>query len=280
MVATATDLIKLEQIITSFFADIASLKDTSPPAELVAALDTVLDLLNNGKVRVAAKVNGVWQVNTWLKQAILLYMVSSKITLMDAGYTQFLDKVPAKFSGMALDEFASLGVRVSPPSYARYGCYIANACVLMTSFVNIGAYVDTGCMLDSFSLVGSCAQVGKNVHLAAGAGLGGVLEPLQAAPVIVEDNCFIGAGSWILEGVVVEAGAVIASGLNITQSTKIYDRERDAISFGKIPAGSVVVPGALPDSSGKCMLQCAVIVKKIDIATKNKTDINTLLRNI
>ena len=227
----------------------------------------------------AEKSAGTWQVNEWLKMAVLLSFRIADNTAVQAGALNFYDKVPLKYGGWDAAQFAAAGVRVVPPATVRRGAYIASNVVLMPSYVNIGAYVDSGTMVDTWATVGSCAQIGKNVHLSGGVGIGGVLEPLQAAPTIIEDDCFVGARSEIVEGVIVETGAVISMGVFIGQSTRIYDRERDEILYGRVPAGAVVVPGSLPAKDGKYSLACAVIVKRVDAQTRAKTSLNELLRN-
>jgi len=245
----------------------------------MAAVSQVLFDLDSGKRRVAEKRNGEWIVETWLKEAILLFLKFSEKQTTDAGFTKFCDKLPLKFSTITDEALLASGVRIAPPACVRYGAYIAPDTVLMPSYVNVGAFVDTGCMIDIWACVGSCAQIGKHVHLAAGASVGGVLEPLQAAPTIIEDHCFIGAGSQIVEGVIVEAGAVIGMGVQIGQSTRIYHRETGDISYGRIPAGSVVVPGTLPNSDGRYALAAAIIVKQVDAETRKKVGVNGLLRD-
>jgi 2,3,4,5-tetrahydropyridine-2-carboxylate N-succinyltransferase len=247
------------------------------------AVDAALDLLDRGEARVAEKQpDNSWHVNQWLKKAVLLYFRTHDNEVIDAGYTRFFDKVPLKYAPRSqADDGASLregGARVVPHAIVRRGSYIAPNVVLMPSYVNIGAYVDSGAMVDTWATVGSCAQIGKNVHLSGGVGIGGVLEPLQAAPTIIEDNCFIGARSEVVEGVIVEEGSVISMGVYIGQSTKIYDRASGQILQGRIPAGSVVVSGNLPSADGKYSLYCAVIVKRVDAQTRHKTSINDLLR--
>ncbi len=244
-----------------------------------AVLDSI-DLLDSGKARVAEKRDGGWVVNEWLKKAVLLYFRIEDNRFIKGGFTNYWDKVPSKYADTNSREFRDSGVRVVPPAAARRGSYIASGTVLMPSYVNIGAYVDSGTMVDTWATVGSCAQIGKNVHLSGGVGIGGVLEPLQASPTIIEDNCFIGARSEIVEGVIVEEGSVISMGVYIGQSTKIYDRETGEVSFGRVPAGSVVVSGNLPSKDGKYSLYCAVIVKKVDEKTRSKVGINELLRDI
>ena len=244
--------------------------------ELREAVLAAIDQLDAGSARVAEKRNGEWIVNQWLKKAVLLYFALEKSRVLDGGHTRYFDKVPLKFSGMTQAEFEEAGIRVVPQAIARKGAFVAKNVVLMPSYVNIGAYVDSGTLVDTWATVGSCAQVGRNVHLSGGVGLGGVLEPIQANPTIIEDNCFIGARSEIVEGVIVEEGAVISMGVYIGQS--IYDREKDEIIYGRVPAGAVVVPGSLPSSDGRYNLNCAVIVKRVDAQTRAKTAINDLLR--
>ncbi|TDJ47181.1 MAG: 2,3,4,5-tetrahydropyridine-2,6-dicarboxylate N-succinyltransferase, partial [Gammaproteobacteria bacterium] len=254
--------------------------DLSQPApELRDAVRTAIGRLDSGDARVAERTADGWVVNQWLKKAVLLYFGIEQSRRIDGGYTHFYDKVPLKFAGTSQAEFEQAGIRVVPNAIARKGAYIARDVVLMPSYVNIGAYIDSGTLVDTWATVGSCAQIGKNVHLSGGVGIGGVLEPIQAAPTIIEDNCFIGARSEIVEGVIVEAGAVISMGVYIGQSTRIYDRDNDKIIYGRVPAGSVVVPGSLPSGSGNCSLYCAVIVKRVDAKTRAKTAINELLRS-
>ena len=228
----------------------------------------------------AEKRDGDWRVNEWLKKAVLLSFRLTRNTPMGGGGLDFYDKVPLKYSGWSEAQFAAAGVRVVPPATVRRGAFVAPNAVLMPCYVNIGAYVDSGTMVDTWATVGSCAQIGKNVHLSGGVGIGGVLEPLQASPTIIEDDCFIGARSEVVEGVIVEQGAVLSMGVFIGQSTRIYDRERDQVLYGRVPAGAVVVPGTLPSAEGKCALACAVIVKRVDAQTRAKTSLNDLLRNI
>jgi 2,3,4,5-tetrahydropyridine-2-carboxylate N-succinyltransferase len=241
-------------------------------------VDQAIALLDSGAVRVAEKIDGRWQVHEWLKKAVLLSFRLNDNEPFAAGYTQFYDKVPLKYAGYEPDRFRADGVRVVPPAVVRRGAYVARNAVLMPSYVNIGAYVGEGTMVDTWATVGSCAQIGRNVHLSGGVGIGGVLEPLQANPTIIEDHCFIGARSEVVEGVIVEEGAVLSMGVFIGQSTRIYDRERDEVSYGRVPAGAVVVPGSLPAASGKYSLNCAVIVKRVDAQTRSKVGINELLR--
>jgi 2,3,4,5-tetrahydropyridine-2-carboxylate N-succinyltransferase len=246
--------------------------------EIVDAVEQCIEGLDAGTLRVAEKRNGQWHVNQWLKKAVLLYFRTNDNRVVQGAYTRYFDKVPSKYEGYDAQAFRSSGTRVVPDAVVRRGAFVAADVVLMPSFVNIGAYVDRGTMIDTWATVGSCAQIGQNVHLSGGAGIGGVLEPLQAQPTIIEDNCFVGARSEIVEGVIVEQGSVIAMGVYISQSTRIYDRETGQVSYGRVPAGSVVVSGNLPSADGKYSLYCAVIVKKVDEKTRAKTSPNELLR--
>ncbi|MBD3612711.1 MAG: 2,3,4,5-tetrahydropyridine-2,6-dicarboxylate N-succinyltransferase, partial [Hydrogenovibrio crunogenus] len=249
--------------------------------ETKEAINEAIMLLDSGKMRVAEQKGvGDWQVNEWLKKAVLLSFRTEENTVMNSSETRYFDKVPSKFADWSQADFEQAGIRVVPPAMARRGSFIAPSSVLMPSYVNIGAYVDSGSMVDTWATVGSCAQIGKNVHLSGGVGIGGVLEPLQAAPTIIEDNCFIGARSEVVEGVIVEEGSVISMGVYIGQSTRIYDRETGEIHYGRVPAGSVVVSGNLPSKDGSYSLYCAVIVKKVDAKTLGKVGINELLRDI
>jgi 2,3,4,5-tetrahydropyridine-2,6-dicarboxylate N-succinyltransferase len=248
------------------------------PPDVIAAVDQALGLLDSGAARVAEKRDGQWVVNEWLKKAVLLSFRINDNRPVEAAYTNFYDKVALKYSSYDADRFRADGVRVVPPAVVRRGAFVARNAVLMPSYVNIGAYVGEGTMVDTWATVGSCAQIGRNVHLSGGVGIGGVLEPLQANPTIIEDGCFIGARSEVVEGVIVEEGAVLSMGVYVGQSTRIYDRERDQVLYGRIPAGAVVVPGSLPAASGKYSLYCAVIVKRVDAQTRAKVSINELLR--
>lgn len=270
----------LESVINDAFEQRASISPGSASKDIQQAVEAAIELLDSGKARVAERRGtGDWVVNEWLKKAVLLsFRLRDNQPIEAGGFTRFYDKVPGKFTDMSAEQFAQSGVRVVPPAMARKGSFIAENTVLMPSYVNIGAYVDSGTMVDTWATVGSCAQIGKNVHLSGGVGIGGVLEPLQAAPTIIEDNCFIGARSEIVEGVVVEEGSVVSMGVYIGQSTRIYDRENDEIIYGRIPAGSVVVSGNLPSADGKYSLYCAVIVKRVDEKTRAKVGINELLR--
>jgi 2,3,4,5-tetrahydropyridine-2-carboxylate N-succinyltransferase len=274
---------QLQQIIEQAWDDRASISAASASAELRDAVAHVLGQLDSGAVRVAEKVNGAWEVRQWVKKAVLLSFRLEDNAVMpvgqgDASVMQFYDKVPTKFANYTADDFAKGGFRVVPPAVARRGSFIGRNVILMPSYVNIGAYVDEGTMVDTWATVGSCAQIGKNVHLSGGVGIGGVLEPMQANPTIIEDNCFIGARSEIVEGVIVEENSVISMGVYIGQSTRIYDRATGTVSYGRVPSGSVVVSGSLPSADGKYSLYCAVIVKRVDAQTRAKTAINDLLR--
>jgi 2,3,4,5-tetrahydropyridine-2-carboxylate N-succinyltransferase len=274
----------LQNIIDQAWEDRASLSPSSAPKEVREAVATVLAGLNDGSIRVAERQSvGKWNVNQWVKKAVLISFRLEDNQVMSAngtnGFPQFYDKVPTKFANYTAEDFAKGGFRVVPPATARRGSFIGKNVVLMPSYVNIGAYVDEGSMVDTWATVGSCAQIGKNVHLSGGVGIGGVLEPVQAGPVIIEDNCFIGARSEVVEGVVIEENAVLSMGVYIGQSTKIYDRETGEVHYGRVPAGSVVVPGSLPSACGKYSLYAAIIVKKVDAQTRAKTAINDLLRD-
>lgn len=268
----------LAPIIDAAFEQRDTLTPTTASTEIKAAVTNIIDALNNGTIRVAEKKNGAWETNQWVKKAVLLYFRLHDNAIGNAGFANYYDKVPTKYSNYSPEQFKIDQVRVVPPACVRKGAYIAPNCVLMPSYVNIGAYVDSGTMIDTWATVGSCVQIGKNVHISGGVGIGGVLEPIQANPTIIEDNCFIGARSEIVEGVIVEEGAVLSMGVFIGQSTKIYDRARDEVIYGRVPAYSVVVPGSLPSSDGKCQLACAVIVKTVDSKTRAKVGINQLLR--
>ncbi|MEE9319404.1 MAG: 2,3,4,5-tetrahydropyridine-2,6-dicarboxylate N-succinyltransferase [Granulosicoccus sp.] len=270
----------LENIINDAWEQRADISPSNADSDIGNAVEKAIAMLDSGEARVAEPQGvGNWTVNEWLKKAVLLsFRLRDNEPMEAGGYTRFYDKVPSKFADMSANEFKASGVRVVPPATARKGSYIAPNTVLMPSYVNIGAYVDSGTMVDTWATVGSCAQIGKNVHLSGGVGIGGVLEPLQASPTIIEDNCFIGARSEVVEGVIVEAGSVISMGVYIGQSTRIYDREKDEVTYGRIPAGSVVVSGNLPSSNGKYSLYCAVIVKRVDAKTRGKVGINELLR--
>jgi 2,3,4,5-tetrahydropyridine-2-carboxylate N-succinyltransferase len=271
---------QLQKIIDTAWEDRASLSPSAAPKEVRDAVEHVLAELDAGKLRVATRQGvGQWTVHQWIKKAVLLSFRLNDNAVMQAGALTFYDKVPTKFSHLSAQELAATGVRVVPPAVARRGSFVAKGAILMPSYVNIGAYVDQGTMVDTWATVGSCAQIGKNVHLSGGVGIGGVLEPLQANPTIIEDNCFVGARSEVVEGVIVEENSVISMGVFISQSTKIYNRMTGEISYGRVPAGSVVVSGSLPAKDGSHSLYCAVIVKQVTAATREKTSINELLRD-
>ncbi|HSW17072.1 MAG TPA: 2,3,4,5-tetrahydropyridine-2,6-dicarboxylate N-succinyltransferase [Ramlibacter sp.] len=271
---------QLQQIIDTAWDNRATLSPKSAPAEVTEAVEHVIARLNHGELRVATREGvGQWTVHQWIKKAVLLSFRLKDNELMKAGDLAFFDKVPTKFAHLSAEEMAATGVRVVPPAVARRGSFIAKGAILMPSYVNIGAYVDEGTMVDTWATVGSCAQVGKNVHLSGGVGLGGVLEPLQANPTIIEDNCFIGARSEVVEGVIVEENSVISMGVYLGQSTPIYDRATGQVSYGRIPSGSVVISGSLPKDGGKYSLYAAIIVKRVDAQTRAKTSLNDLLRD-
>ena len=271
---------QLQQIIDAAWENRANLSPKAAPSETVDAVEHVIAELDAGLLRVATReAVGQWTVHQWIKKAVLLSFRLRDNEVVAAGDLGFYDKVPTKFSGLSEEQLRATGVRVVPPAVARRGSFIAPGAILMPSYVNIGAHVGEGTMVDTWATVGSCAQVGKNVHLSGGVGLGGVLEPLQANPTIIEDNCFIGARSEVVEGVIVEENSVISMGVYIGQSTKIYDRATGEVSYGRIPAGSVVVSGNLPSADGKYSLYCAVIVKRVDAQTRAKTSLNDLLRD-
>ncbi len=270
---------ELRATIEAAFERRADLTPRNLTPALAAALEECLTLLDSGQARVAEPRDGGWVVNEWLKKAVLLYFRTHDNRAIDAGFTRFFDKVPLKYANASEAELRAGGARIVPHAVVRRGAYIAPDAVLMPSYVNIGAYVGAGTMVDTWATVGSCAQIGRNVHLSGGVGIGGVLEPLQASPTIIEDDCFIGARSEVVEGVVVGAGSVISMGVFIGQSTRVYDRTTGAILQGRIPAGSVVVSGTLPSADGRYSLYCAVIVKRVDAQTRAKTSINELLRS-
>lgn len=269
----------LQALIETAFEARAEINPRNITRELRIALDECIGLLDSGAARVAEPHEGGWRVNDWLKKAVLLYFRANDNRLIEGGHTRFFDKVPLKYAAMDEAAIRAGGARIVPDAVVRKGAYIGPNTVLMPSFVNIGAWVGEGTMVDTWATVGSCAQIGRNVHLSGGVGIGGVLEPLQATPTIIEDDCFIGARSEIVEGVVVERGAVISMGVFIGQSTRIYDRESGRITQGRVPAGAVVVPGSLPSKDGSHSLACAIIVKKVDAQTRAKTSINDLLRS-
>lgn len=277
---TTGDVGKLKSTIDAAFERRAELTPKTVSADLNAAIEECIELLDSGRARVAEKLDGRWVVNEWLKKAVLLYFRAHDNVVMEAGFTRFYDKVPMKYAQATEADLRAGGARVVPHAIVRKGSYIAPNVVLMPSYVNIGAHVGSGTMVDTWATVGSCAQIGRNVHLSGGVGIGGVLEPLQASPTIIEDDCFVGARSEVVEGVIVEAGSVISMGVFLGQSTRIYDRTTDTIIQGRVPAGSVVVPGTLPSADGRYGLYCAVIVKRVDAQTRAKTSINELLRTV
>lgn len=270
----------LKNLIETAFEQRADITPKTASAELKQAVEQVLSMLDNGSARVAEKIAGEWVVHQWLKKAVLLSFRINDNEVMDGAENRFFDKVPMKYAGYTDAQFRADGVRIVPPAAVRRGSYIGKNVVVMPSYVNIGAYVGEGSMVDTWATVGSCAQIGKNVHLSGGVGIGGVLEPLQANPTIIEDNCFIGARSEVVEGVIVEEGAVLSMGVYISQSTRIYDRETGEITYGRVPAGAVVVPGTIPAKDGSHSLYAAIIVKKVDAQTRAKVGINALLRSI
>jgi 2,3,4,5-tetrahydropyridine-2-carboxylate N-succinyltransferase len=276
----AESLVQLRAIVESAFERRAALTTSEIDGSTRPAVDAVIAKLEAGKLRVAEPgKDGQWVVNEWLKKAVLLYFRCNDMRLMEAGPAPYFDKVPLQFEGWDVADFRDLGARIVPGAVVRAGAHIGKDAVLMPSFVNIGAHVGAGTMVDTWATVGSCAQVGARCHLSGGAGIGGVLEPLQASPTIIEDDCFIGARSEVVEGVVVEKGSVIGMGVFIGQSTRIYDRATKTISYGRVPAGSVVVSGSLPAADGSHSLYCAVIVKRVDDKTRSKTSVNELLRS-
>ncbi len=270
----------LQSTIEAAWDDRANLSAASAPQETRDAVAHVISQLNKGELRVATRqAVGQWTVHQWIKKAVLLSFRLNDNQIMRAGDLGFYDKVPTKFAHLSEQEMKATGVRVVPPAVARRGSYIAKGAILMPSYVNIGAYVDENTMVDTWATVGSCAQIGKNVHLSGGVGIGGVLEPLQAGPTIIEDNCFIGARSEVVEGVIVEENSVISMGVYLGQSTPIYDRATDTVTYGRVPSGSVVISGSLPKGDGKYSLYAAIIVKRVDAQTRAKTSLNDLLRD-
>lgn len=270
---------ELKTIIEHAFEERADITPANVGASLQDAIQEAIDMIDRGQARVAEKKDGNWIVNEWLKKAVLLYFRTHDNEVINGDITRFFDKVPLKYAQYSIDDFHRDGIRVVPPAIVRKGAFVDRDAVLMPSYINIGARVGKGTMIDTWATIGSCAQIGDHVHVSGGAGIGGVLEPLQATPTIIEDHCFIGARSEVVEGVIVEEGAVIGMGVFLGQSTRIYDREKDEIIYGRVPAGSVVVPGSLPADNGKYSLNCAVIVKKVDEKTRAKVGINELLRS-
>lgn len=278
LITPPLDISHLKHLVETAFEEKESLSPKSNCPDLKATLHTIMQSLEQGTLKVVEKQKGAWVVHAWIKKAILLYFKLYSSTPISGGFTQFYDKIPLRFTEASSAEWEALGLRIVPPTVVRQGAYIGPNTILMPSFINIGAFIDSGTMVDTWATVGSCAYIGKNVHLSGGVGIGGVLEPLQANPTIIEDNCFIGARSEIVEGVIVGEGSVISMGVYIGQSTRIYNRVTEEISYGYIPPGSVVVSGNLPSSDGKYSLYCAVIVKRVDAKTRMKTALNELLR--
>lgn len=269
---------QLQNTIETAFDNRDQLSVKNTPPEIKKAIEETINLLDSGKLRVAEKIEGQWIIHQWAKKAVLLYFKTHENFSSSAGFTRFFDKVPMKFADYDSQAMAQSGVRVVPPACVRKGAYIAPNTVLMPSYINIGAYVDSGTLIDTWATIGSCAQIGKNVHISGGVGIAGVLEPLQANPTIIEDDCFIGARSEIVEGVIVEKGAVISMGVFIGQSTPIYNRHTKETIFGRVPAGSVVIPGTLPSKDGSYGRYCAIIMKQVDDKTRSKVSINEILR--
>ena len=268
----------IKRIIERWFNNIDQVSPENTDAELLQAIKKSILALESGHIRAAEKKGDSWQANQWVKKAILLLFRTTNNDVIDGGFTSYFDKVDLRYRGWKKEQFVREGSRVVPPAVVRQGSFVGRNTVIMPSYVNIGAYVDTGTMVDTWATVGSCAQIGKNVHLSGGVGIGGVLEPLQASPTIIEDNCFIGARSEIVEGVIVEQDSVISMGVYIGKSTKIYDREKDQVTYGRVPKGSVVVSGSIPSDNGKYSLYAAIIVKKVDAKTRSKVSVNELLR--
>ncbi len=271
---------QIQATIEAAWEDRANISVKSASPGVIDAVEHVIALLNSGQLRVATRQSvGQWQTHQWIKKAVLLSFRLKDNEIMKAGALGFYDKVQTKFAHMDDEGMKATGVRVVPPAVARRGSFIGKGVILMPSYVNIGAYVDEGTMVDTWATVGSCAQIGKNVHLSGGVGIGGVLEPMQAGPTIIEDNCFIGARSEVVEGVIVEENSVLSMGVYLGQSTPIYDRASDSVSYGRIPSGSVVISGSLPKNGGKYSLYAAIIVKRVDAQTRAKTSLNDLLRD-
>lgn len=270
----------LSSIIENAFENKSQLTSENCPSEIKNTVNEVIDQLDQGNIRVAEKINGEWITHQWIKKAVLLYFRLNDNQVIEGGYSNFYDKVPLKFSQFTETDFKKTNARIVPDAIIRKGAFVAPNTILMPSYTNIGAYIDSGTLVDTWATVGSCAQIGKNVHLSGGAGIGGVLEPVQANPTIIEDNCFIGARSEIVEGVIIEEGAVISMGVFIGQSTRIYNRLTKEVTYGKVPRNAVVVPGNLPSEDGSYSLYCAVIVKFVDEKTRGKVELNELLREV
>lgn len=273
------NLKKQQSIIENAYQNRQS-PDTFKDKNIKQTISEVINLLDQGQIRIAEMNDGQWAVNQWVKQAVLLFFRVNENELIDHQVLKYFDKVPLKFTDFTAEDFKTQGARIVPTACIRKGAYIAKDVILMPSYVNIGAYIDTGTLIDTWATVGSCAQIGKNVHISGGVGIGGVLEPLQANPTIIEDNCFIGARSEIVEGVIIEKGSVLSMGVFIGQSTPIYDRASGEIYYGRVPENSVVVPGTLPSKDGKYNLYAAIIVKQVDDKTRSKTTVNELLRSV
>lgn len=273
-----TSMHALETIINTAYEQRDAISPDQPNPQYKQAVEQVINSLGDGSLRIAEKIDNQWQINQWLKKAVLLHFRLNSNALFTSELSNFYDKVNLKYANYSAEQFKQQQVRVVPPAYVRSGVYIGPNCVLMPSYINIGAYIGSGSMIDIWATIGSCAQIGKNTHISSNTCIGGVLEPLQAQPVIIEDDCFIGTGASIVEGVIVEQGSVIAMGVRIGQSTRIYNRRYDEVTFGRVPAGSVVVPGSLPSSDGKYNTECAIIVKTVDAKTRDKVSINELLR--
>lgn len=269
----------LEQLINLAFENRDNIAPGNVDMATKDAIAQTLHDLESGALRVANKIDDNWVINQWIKKAILLHFRISEFQVFNSGALSFYDKVNLKYSGFTIEQFKQEQVRVVPGASARAGVYVGPNCVLMPSYINIGAHIDSGCMIDIWATIGSCAQIGKNVHVSSNTCIGGVLEPIQANPVIIEDNCFVGTGCAIVEGVIVEENSIIGMGVKIGQSTKIYDRTKDEIIMGRVPAGSVVVPGSLPSDNGKYNIDCAIITKTVDSKTRAKVSINELLRD-
>ncbi|QJC28007.1 2,3,4,5-tetrahydropyridine-2,6-dicarboxylate N-succinyltransferase [Enterobacteriaceae endosymbiont of Plateumaris braccata] len=271
-------MIKYKEIIEYYFSKQINNTKFLQNKELMNSVHKIIEMLDKGKLRVSEKIKNNWITHQWIKKAILLYFKISNNFFIKGEYNYYYDKIPSKFNNMSKNDFNKSNYRIIPPATVRYGSFLDKNVILMPSFINIGSFIGNGTMIDTWSTIGSCAQIGKNVHISGGVGIGGVLEPIQSNPTIIEDNCFIGARSEIVEGVIIESGSVISMGVYIGQSTKIYDRETGLIFFGKVPSGSVVVPGSLPAKNNKYSLYCAIIVKKVDYKTLSKIEINNILR--
>lgn len=272
-------MLKLQEKIETIFKERDKMTPSNVSSDSSKAILETINLLNLGEIRVAEPHKNDWITHGWIKKAILLSFRSQHTRLFHGTYTNYYDKFDNKYHDASAKDFFDEGVRVVPPATVRRGAYLAPGVILMPSYINIGAYIDSGTLIDTWATIGSCAQIGKNVHISGGVGIGGVLEPIQNTPTIIEDNCFIGARSEIVEGVIIEKGSVISMGVYIGKSTKIYNRMNDTVSYGRIPAGSVVVPGSLPSDNGKYNIYCAVIVKNVDVKTLTKTQLNNLVRN-